>query len=102
MVCNSCQHNKTLDNNSKRIDPVQMKNMSFDGIIDLYRQGYQLYGSGIESLSIKDIGSMQYIWAGLFSYGAITSYKSKHEIWAIIFGGLALGSLGGIYTNYKK
>ena len=92
MACNSCAE-------KRKINIVQMQNMSEEQVLDLYRQGYKL---SEESLAVSDIGTMQYIWAGLFSYGSYASYKSKHEIWAIIFGGLALGSLGGIYTNYKK
>ena len=99
MTCNSC--NQNTRQNEKGISLDQIQNMYSEHILDLYRQGYRIPET-TESLTIKDIGTMQYIWFGLFSYGSYASYKSKHNIWAIIFGGLALGSFGGIYTNYKK
>jgi hypothetical protein len=94
MTCSNC--------NSNKIDVTQIENMPLGNIVDLYRQGYKLSESSVESLAVKDIGTMQYIWLGIFSYGSYASYKSKHNIWAVIFGGLALGSASGIYTNYKK
>jgi hypothetical protein len=94
MTCSNC--------NSNKIDVMQIENMPLGNIVDLYRQGYKLSESSVESLAIKDISAGQYILLGVLSYGSYRSYKSKHNIWAIIFGGLALGSASGIYTNYKK
>lgn len=109
MACNSCNQRQKQMNIVQIQDlPIdQMQNMSIDQMVDLYEQGYRIprsdiKSSDIQSLAIKDIGTMQYIWLGLFTYGSYKSYKTKHNIWAIIFGGLALGSAGGIYTNYKK
>lgn len=108
MTCTSCNQSSSQINTAvdmTQIDIAQMQNMSVDQIINLYRQGYKIpenVGFKESSLAVKDIGTMQYIWFGLFSYGSYISYKSKHNIWAIILGGLALGSLGGIYSNLKK
>lgn len=111
MTCNNCKQNQMqMDiTQTRNLSIDQMQNISIDKIMDLYEQGYRvsntsntLNTSNIQSLAIKDIGTAQYIWFGLFVYGSYASYKSKHNIWAIIFAGLSLGTAGAIYTNYKK
>lgn len=111
MVCNSCQQKAQNQNTLNQqinpsIDILQLQNMSTEQKLDLYRQGYRIptnpYNIGVQSLAVKDIGTGQMIVFGLFSYGAYASYKSGHNIIAIVLGALGLGSAIDIYQNYKK
>ncbi len=101
MACSSC----------RQLDVTQLQSMSDTQLIDLYTRGYKLAEDfklpdnrkyDVKSMALEDVGVLQYFFFGLWSYLSYKSYETEHNIWAILFGALALGSFGGIVGNLKK
>lgn len=98
MTCKKCAQ----ASNKMQLDISQIQNISEEQTVALYKQGYRLSESNIQSAAIEDVSAWQYMWLGLFSYGTYKMHESKHDIIAIILGALALSTAGGIYGSIKK
>lgn len=56
----------------------------------------------IQSLTFKDVGTMQYVWLGVELSLMQYMRKNKHDTWTIIFALLSLGTAGSIIEDIRK